>query len=77
MDEKEIIKAAMLARGYNQEMVAKKVGYKRQSNISEILRSSHMRMDNFFKILDALDFDIIVKDRNGKNSDNVWKVEIE
>ena len=75
MTEKEIIRKAMEVRGINQTMLAPKAGLKRQSNISEMLRANSMRVDNLLLLLNAMDFDLIVKDRNGSNRENVWKVE--
>lgn len=75
MNEKDVIRAAMDARGFNQAMLAEKAGLKRQSNVSEMLRGKSMRVDNFVKLLDAMGFDVIVKDRNGKNHGNQWSVE--
>lgn len=77
MDDKAIVREAMKVRGINQQMLAKQAGLKYQSNVGGMLRSEHMRVDNFFKLLNAMGFDIIVKDRNGQNRENVWKVEIE
>lgn len=74
MNEKDIIRAAMAARGYNQTMLAVAAGLKRQTNVSEMLRSRSLRVDNFVKLLNAMGFDVIVKDRNSSNRENVWKV---
>ena len=75
MDEKEVIRRAMATRNINQTMLAKMAGLKRQSNVSEMLRGRSMRVDNFVMLLDALGFDLIIKDRNGSNRENCWKVE--
>lgn len=77
MNEKEVIREAMKARGLNQAMLADAAGLKRQSNVSELLRGNSIRVDNMVKLLDAMGFDLIVKDRNSSNKGNVWKVEIE
>jgi len=74
MNEKDVLRAAMSARGVSQAMLAEMAGLKRQSNISEILRGKSMRVDNLALLLDALGFDLIVKDRNGSNRENVWKI---
>lgn len=74
MTAKEIITEAMKVRGYNQTMLAQKAGLKRQSNVSEMLRGKSMRVDNFILLLDSMDFDIIIKDRNGANSTK-WTLE--
>jgi hypothetical protein len=39
-----------------------------------MLRSRSLRVDNFVKLLNAMGFDVIVKDRNSSNRENVWKV---
>lgn len=75
MTEKEIIRAAMGARGINQTMLADMAGLKRQSNVSEMLRGKSMRVDSMVLLLNAMGFDVIVKDRNGSNRENVWKLE--
>lgn len=77
MNEKEVIREAMKARGLNQAMLADAAGLKRQSNVSELLRGNSIRVDNMVKLLDAMGFDLIVKDRNSSNKGNVWKVETE
>lgn len=77
MTEKEIVRAAMNIRGFNQTMLAEKANFKRQSNVSEMLRSKNLRVDNLVRLLDAMGFDLIVKDRNGSNRENVWKVTLD
>jgi len=74
MNEKDIIRAAMNVRGYNQTMLAEQAGLKRQTNVSEMLRSRSIRVDNFVKLLGAMGFEVIVKDKNSANKENVWKV---
>lgn len=74
MNEKDIIRAAMNVRGYNQTMLAEQAGLKRQTNVSEMLRSRSIRVDNFVKLMNAMGFEVIVKDKNSANKENVWKV---
>lgn len=73
MTSKEIVVAAMNARGCNQTMLAEAAGLKRQTNVSEMLRSNSMRVDNFVKLLSAMGYEVIVKDRNSTNKDK-WEV---
>lgn len=75
MNEKEIIRTALKVRGINQTILANRANLKRQSNVAEMLRGKSMRVDNLVRLLDAMDFDVIIKDRNGANRENVWKVE--
>lgn len=74
MNEKDIIRAAMNVRGYNQTMLAEQAGLKRQTNVSEMLRSRSIRVDNFVKLLGAMGFEVIVRDKNSANKENAWKV---
>lgn len=71
----ELVKKAMKARGYTQVMLANELGYKGQSSISSALNGRNMQINVLVGILDALGFDIIIKDRNGNNRENCWKVE--
>lgn len=70
----EIIKSAMKVRGYNQTILAEKAGLKRQTNVSEMLRSKSMRVDNFLLLLNSMDYDVIVVSKN-KSDPNKWVVE--
>jgi nitrogen regulatory protein PII len=67
MTSKEIVINAMQQRGFNQTMLAEAAGLKRQTNVSEMLRSSSMRVDNFVKLLSAMGYEVIVKDKNPDN----------
>lgn len=69
---KQIIKTAIANRGYNQTSVAKKAGWKNQSSLSTAINRDNPSMDTVFRILDALEYDIIIKDRN---SSTEWKVD--
>ena len=67
MTSKEIVINAMQQRGFNQTLLAEAAGLKRQTNVSEMLRSSSMRVDNFVKLLSAMGYEVIVKDKNPDN----------
>lgn len=69
---KQIIKTAIANRGYNQKAVAQKAGWKNQSSLSTAINRENPSMDTVFRILDALEYDIIIKDRN---SSTEWKVD--
>lgn len=75
MNEKQIIREAMKVRGLTQAMLADAAGLKNQSNVSEILRGQTLKTQTLVRLLDAMGFDLIIKDRNGSNRENVWKVE--
>lgn len=76
MTEQEVIKKAIKVRGITQAILAADAGFKRQSNVGELLRSRNLRVDNFVRLLNAMNFDVIVKDRNGNNRENVWKIDL-
>lgn len=73
MTSKEIVINAMNQRGYNQTMLAEAAGLKRQTNVSEMLRSNSMRVDNFVKLLSAMGYEVVVKDKNPDNKTK-WTV---
>lgn len=66
MKAKDIIYKAMKTRNYTQSTLADVAGFKRVSNVSEILRSQNMRIDNFVKLLNAMGYDVIVEDNQEK-----------
>lgn len=72
----EIIRQAMKARGYTLKMMAEDLGYRGVSGIGSTISGRNVRTDVFVRFLDNLGFDVIVKDRNGSNRENVWKVEM-
>lgn len=76
MKNTDIITAAMDCRGISQTELAGKVGYARPSSINDMLkRKGGPRVDNFVKVLNALGYDVIVRDQY--NSKQEWKVDAE
>lgn len=69
---KTIIKTAIASRSYTQDAVAKKAGWKGQSALSTAINRSNPSVETMFRILDAMEYDIIIQDRN---SNNGWKLE--
>ena len=72
MNIKDAIKVAIAARGYNQEAVAKKAGWKNQSSLSTAINRPNPSMETVFRILDALEYEIVIKDKNSSSS---WTVD--
>ena len=67
MDAKEAIRAAMKVCGWSQETLAKECGMKRQSNITGILnRGSSLRVDNLLQMVNAMGFELVLRDKRGK-----------
>lgn len=67
MKANDIIYATMKTRGINQTMLAEEAGLKRQSNVSEMLRSKSLRVDNFVLLLESMGYELVVRDKNRKN----------
>ena len=74
MNEKDIIRAAIKARGISQQELAEKVegDGASASYVSETLRRKNgMRIDKFAKFLEAMEYEIIVRDPDTKQE---WKL---
>lgn len=65
MDEKVIVRKLMKMKGYNQTLIAEKLGFKYQSNVSEMLRSRNMRVDNLIRLLEAMDCELVIRSKTG------------
>ena len=76
MTEKEVVRKVMKLRGWNQPKLAKEAGFKSQSNITGLLNNNQngIRMDNLFKMLDAMGCQIIVRDKMGSNQE--WIIDM-
>lgn len=69
---KEVIKTAITSRNYNQAAVAKKAGWSNQSSLSTAINRDNPSMETVLRILDALEYDVVIMDRN---SGNKFKIE--
>jgi len=76
MTEKEVVRRVMKLRGWSQPILAKEAGFKSQSNITGLLNNNQngIRMDNLFKMLDAMGCEIIVRDKMGTNLE--WTIDM-
>lgn len=64
MDDKEILVEAMKKRDYSQTLLAEELGYKTVSGVSEKIRGKHaMRCDTFWRFLDKLGFEVVVRSK--------------
>lgn len=73
MNDKQIIKEALKVRGYTQVYLAEKAGYASQSGIGQIISAQKgMRIDNFIKLLEAMDFEVVVRSKT--KSGEEWRV---
>ena len=73
MTEKDVVRKGMAMRGWNQPRLAEKAGFKSQSNITGLLNNNKngIRMDNLFKMLNAMGFEIVVRDTMGSGREFV------
>ena len=67
MTEKDVVRKAMVMRGWSQPKLATESGFKSQSNITGLLNNNKngIRIDNLFKMLNAMGFEIVVRDKMG------------
>lgn len=71
MTEKDVIRKGMHMRGWSQPKLAAEAGFKSQSNITGLLNNNKngIRIDNLFKMFDAMGFEIVVRDKMGSNKE--------
>ena len=74
---KTIIKSAIANRSYTQDAVAKKAGWKGQSALSTAINRDNPSIETVFRILDAMEYDIVIKDRNSNSNWTLNRVEDE
>lgn len=65
MNPNEIVKEIKLTKKCSYDYLAKKTGKTRASNISEMLKGSDMWVSNFFKLLDAMEYEIVIQPKKG------------
>ena len=77
MTEKEIIRAAMKDRGWNQTELAEKAGFPKQSNVTGLLNNNKngIRIDKFVQLCNGLGLEIVVRDVYNKNADG-WVLDM-
>ena len=71
MTEKDVVRELMALRGWSQAKLAVEAGFKSQSNITGLLNNNHngIRIDNLFKMLDAMGCEIVVRDKMGSKKE--------
>jgi transcriptional regulator with XRE-family HTH domain len=76
MTEKDVVRKVMKLRGWSQPKLAEESGFKSQSNITGLLNNNKngIRMDNLFKMLDAMGCKIIVRDDMGSGQE--WVIDM-
>lgn len=71
MTEKDVVRELMAMRGWSQAKLAAEAGFKSQSNITGLLNNNQngIRIDNLFKMLDAMGCEIVVRDKMGSKKE--------
>ena len=72
--DRDILRAAMKERSTTQIGVAKKMGIS-QNTLSQNMTRDRISVEKFKKILDAMDYDVYIVDRNNKEAK--WCVDVE
>lgn len=74
LQDKEILKKAQKGRNVTQTMLAGRIGVS-QNALSQSMNRPRMSLEMFSKILDALDYDVVITDR--ETGDVMWKLEVD
>ena len=71
MTEKDVVRELMALRGWSQAKLAAEAGFKSQSNITGLLNNNQngIRIDNLFRMLDAMGCEIVVRDKMGSKKE--------
>lgn len=65
MNEIEIVKALMKAKGHSGKTLAEKMGYNTPSGVTNRLQSKTMTVEKLIEMLDAMDCELIIKNKVG------------
>ena len=76
MTEKDVVRKVMAIRDWSQPKLAKEAGFKSQSNITGLLNNNQngIRIDNLFKMLNAMGCEIVVRDKMGSKQE--WIIDM-
>ena len=74
LPERTIMKRAQKRRNVTQDVIADRIGIKRNS-LCQNMNRTRMSLDTFAKVLDALEYDIIVTDRD--TGEQMWQLYID
>ena len=73
-DAREIMRLAPKSKGVTQVTLAGRLGIG-QNALSQSVNRSRMSLQNFMRVLNALDYDVVIVDR--ESGEAKWKVEPE
>lgn len=63
MNEKDILRETMLLGGITQTELARRMGFRHQSRIGNILLQRSLGVDMMAKLLDVMGYDLVVRGR--------------
>lgn len=66
MNEIEIVKALMKVKGVSGKTLADKLGYNTASAVTNRLQSKTMTVEKLIELLDAMDCELIIKNKVGE-----------
>lgn len=76
MNWSDIIIEALNERNMTKTALSEKMGYARPSSVTDALACKKgIRIDNFAKMLEAMGYDVIIRDQYDKKKE--WKVDAE
>lgn len=76
MNGKKTVVEIMKVRGFTNELLSKKLGYKTTSGVSERLRGvQDMRVDTLVKFLEQMDCELVIRSTTKDKLE--WKVDAE
>lgn len=65
MNEIEVVKALMKAKGFSGKTLAEKLGYNTASAVTNRLQSKTMTVEKLIELLDAMDCELVIKNKVG------------
>jgi transcriptional regulator with XRE-family HTH domain len=68
MNEIKIIRELLTAKGMSAKTLAEKMGYNTPSGVSNRLQSKTMTVEKLIEMLDAMDCELIIKNKVGDKS---------
>ncbi len=71
---KDILKLAQKSRHVTQDVIAEKLNVKRNA-LNQCMNRSRMSLDVFAKVLDALDYDVVIVNR--ETGEEKWQLYVE
>ena len=70
-NEKDILKLAQKSRHVTQDVIAERIGVKRNA-LNQNMNRTRMSLDTFVKVLNALEYDIVITDR--ETGEQSWQL---